>query len=185
ILSGNNSYSGTTTINSGVLEIDGSIATSSMTTANAGAALTGVGTVGNTTIASAGIFMPGNGTPGSSMTVAGSLALQSGAMYVVMLNPTTASFASVTGTATLGGATVNAIYANGSYISKQYTILTAGNVSGTFGSLVNSNLPANFTTSLSYDSNHAFLNLALNFPPPSAGPNFGSGLNVNQQHVGN
>ena len=50
-----------------------------------------------------------------------------------MLNPATASFANVTGTATLSGATVNAFFANGSYISKQYTILTAGGISGTFG----------------------------------------------------
>ena len=99
--------------------------------------------------------------------------------------PTTSSFAHVTGTATLSGATVNAIYANGSYVSKQYTILTAGNVSGTFGSLVNTNLPANFTTSLSYDQTDAFLNLTLNFTPPPAGPNFGGGLNANQQNVAN
>ncbi|SDN87866.1 Uncharacterized conserved protein, contains a C-terminal beta-barrel porin domain [Afipia sp. GAS231] len=180
IFAGTNAYTGTTTINGGVLEVDGSIAPSSMTTVNANATLTGIGTVGNTTIASGGIFAPGSGTPGSSMTVAGSLALQSGAIYLVALNPTTASFANVTGTATLGGATVNAIYANGSYISKQYTILTAGSVSGTFSSLVNTNLPAGFSTRLGYDLTHAFLNLALNFSP---GPNFGGGLNINQQNV--
>jgi autotransporter-associated beta strand protein len=159
-LSGTNTYTGTTTINGGVLQVDGSIATSSMTTANANATLTGIGTVGNTTIASGGSFTPGSGTPGSSMAVNGSLALQSGAMYVVQLNPTTSSFANVTGTATLGGATVNATYANGSYVSKQYTILTAGSVSGTFGSVVNSNLPANFHTTLSYDAKDAYLDLA-------------------------
>jgi autotransporter-associated beta strand protein len=186
ILAGANHYTGTTVINGGVLEIDGSIAPSSMTTANAGGTLTGVGTVGNATIASGGIFAPGSVTPGTSMTVQGSLALQSGAMYLVMLNPATASFANVTGAATLGGATVNAIYANGSYISKRYTILTAGTVNGTFGSLVNTNLPANFTSSLNYDSTHAYLDLALGFGPPSgSGPNFGGGLNINQQNVAN
>jgi autotransporter-associated beta strand protein len=182
IFAGTNHYTGTTTVNGGVLEVDGSIASSSLTTVNANAALTGIGTIGNTTIANAGIFAPGNGTPGSSMTVSGSLALQSGAQYLVMLNPATSSFANVTGTATLGGATVNAVYANGSYISRQYTILTAGSVSGTFSSLVNTNLPANFSTSLSYDPTHAYLNLALSFTP---GPNFGGGLNINQQNVAN
>jgi uncharacterized protein with beta-barrel porin domain len=89
----------------------------------------------------------------------------------------------VTGTATLGGATVNAAFANGSFISKQYTILTAaGGVSGTFASnITNTNLPQNFSDTLSYDATHAFLNLTLGF----AGPNFGSGLNVNQQNVAN
>ena len=38
---------------------------------------------------------------------------------------------------------------------------------------VNGNL-ANFQTSLSYDANNAFLNLALNFTPTPT-PNFGSG----------
>jgi autotransporter-associated beta strand protein len=185
ILTANSSYTGTTTVNGGILQVDGSIASSSLTTVNANSALTGSGTVGNTLIASGAMFAPGSGTPGTFMTVSGSLAFQSGALYLVELNPATASFASVTGTATLGGATVNAIYANGSYISKTYTILTAsGGVSGTFGSVVNTNLPANFSASLSYDANDVFLNLTLNFMPPSP-PNFGGGLNVNQANVAN
>ena len=96
------------------------------------------------------------------------------------------SFANVTGAATLGGATVATMFANGTYVAKQYTILTAaGGVSGTFApGAVNSNLPAGFKTSLSYDANDAFLDLTLNFTPPSA-PNFGSGLSGNQQAVGN
>ena len=180
-----NSFTGATTVNGGALQVDGSIASSSLTTVNSGATLTGVGTVGNAMIANGATFMPGSGTPGSSMTVAGNLAFQSGAAYLVQLNPATASLANVTGTATLGGATVNAIYANGSYVAKTYTILTAtGGVNGTFGSLVNTNLPANFGTSLSYDAHDAFLNLTLNFVPPSA-PNFGGGLNGNQQNVAN
>ena len=157
-----------------------------------GGALTGSGSVSNLTM-SGGIFAPGNGTPGTSMTVTGNLAFQTGVQYLVLLNSTTSSFASVTGTATLGGATVSAMYAAGTYVSKQYTILSAtGGVSGAFGSLVNTNLPTNFTTSLSYDATHAFLNLTLNFtpppPPPPPGPtppSFPGGLNVNQQNVAN
>jgi uncharacterized protein with beta-barrel porin domain len=180
-LTGTNTYPGATTVNGGILDVEGSIATSSLTTVNNGGALTGAGTVGNTTVASGGGFAPGNGTPGTFMTVSGNLAFASGALYLVQLNPSTASFASVSGTATLGNATVNAIYANGSYVAKTYTILTAaGGVSGTFGSLVNTNLPANFKTSLSYDAHDAFLNLTLSFVPP---PN--SGLNQNQQNVAN
>jgi autotransporter-associated beta strand protein len=180
-LTGANTYSGTTYVNAGTLNVEGSIAASSLTTVNANAALTGTGTVGNTTISSGGVFMPGNGTAGSAMTVGGNLAFQSGALYLVQINPTTASFADVIGTAALGGATVNAVYANGSYVSKQYTILTAGGgVSGTFNSLVNTNLPSGFSSSLSYDANNAYLNLALAFTPPP-----GSGLSGNQQSVGN
>jgi uncharacterized protein with beta-barrel porin domain len=177
-LSGTNTAALPWTINAGTLMVNGTLSNSSMTVNNGGT-LAGTGTVGNITVANGGTFAPGSGAPGSTMTVSGSLAFQSGAFYLVQINPSTASFANVTGTATLGGATVNAIYANGSYISKQYTILTAGSVSGTFGSLVNTNLPANFSTSLSYDPTHAYLNLTLNFG------NFGSVMNVNQQNVAN
>ena len=177
-LSGINTYTGATTINGGVLEVDGSIASSSRVTVNSGTVLTGTGTVGATTVNNGGTLTPGNGTPGSSLAISGSLAFQSGAIYLVQVNPLTASFASATGTATLGGATVNAVFASGSYISKQYTILTAGSVSGAFGSLVNTNLPANFHDTLSYDATHAYLNLTLNF-------GIAGNLSGNQQAVGN
>ena len=104
------------------------------------------------------------------MTVIGTLGFTAASTYAVNINPTTSSFANVTGTATLGGATVNAIYASGSYVAKQYTILTAGSRNGNFGSLVNTNLPTNFTTNLSYDTKNAYLNLALNFTPSGATP---------------
>ncbi len=145
-----------------------------------GGALTGTGSVTNLTIASGGTFAPGNGTPGTSMTVTGNLAFQSGALYMVQVNPTTASFAAVAGSATLNGGAA-AVYASGNYISKIYTILTAaGGVTGTFGSLVNTNLPTNVIASLSYDANDVFLDLKLKFVPPPSGT-----LNVNQQNVAN
>ena len=65
------------------------------------------------------------GAAGTSMTVAGNLAFQSGAIYLVQINPSTSSFANVTGTATLNGATLNAVYASGSYVPKQYMVLSA------------------------------------------------------------
>ena len=200
ILTGIDNFTGGTTVSNATLTVNGLL---SDPTINSGGFLNGIGSVGNTAIQSGGTFAPGNGTPGTSMTVAGNLALQSGAMYVVMLNSTSSSSANVTGTATLGGATVNAIYANGSYVSKQYTILTAGSVSGTFGTFTNTNLPTNFSTALSYDARNAYLNLTLNFtptppvtppttppvtppssPPGPAAPSFG-GLNFNQLNVGN
>jgi uncharacterized protein with beta-barrel porin domain len=184
-LTGSIGYSGATTINGGTLVVNSSLASSSGVTVNTGGTLSGAGTVATTSIAG-GTFAPGSGTPGSSLTVNGALGFTAASTYAVNINPTTSSFANATGTATLGGATVNAIYASGSYVAKQYTILTAGVVSGTFGSVVNSNLPANFKASLSYDAKDAFLNLALNFtPPPSGAPGFGVGLNTNQQNVGN
>ena len=178
-LSGANTYTGATTIDGGTLNVTGSIAASSLVSVNSGGALTGTGTVGHTAINNGGILAPGSGAAGTSLNIAGSLAFQSGAQYVVFLNPATASFANVTGTATLNGATVNAMYANGSSVSKQYTILTANSgVSGAFDGPVNTNLSGNFHTTLSYDANHAYLNLILNFAIPG-------GLNGSQQAVGN
>jgi autotransporter-associated beta strand protein len=189
-LTGSIGYTGATTINGGTLVVNSSLASSSGTTVNAGGTLAGTGAVGNVAIAG-GTLAPGSGTPGSSLTVFGVLGFTAASTYAVNINPTTSSFANVTGTATLGGATVNAIYTSGSYVAKQYTILTAGSRNGTFGSVVNSNLPTNFTTSLSYDAKNAYLNLALNFTPSGSTPagtataGFGSGLNANQQNVGN
>jgi autotransporter-associated beta strand protein len=172
-----NTYTGPTTITGGVLAVNGSIASSSLTTVNNGGTLTGNGTVGNTIVNSGGLFAPGNGTPGSSITVAGNLAFQSGAVYLVQVGP--ASFANVTGTATLGGATVNAVFVSGSSLSRQYTILTAaGGISGAFAPTVVTNLPATIQSALSYDANDVFLNFSLNFGASGR-------LNGNQQTVGN
>ena len=68
----------------------------------------------------------------------------------------------------LGGATVAREFYDSLFVQKQYTIVNAtGGVSGTFGSLVNTNLPSNFSASLSYDAHDAFLNLTMNFAFPA------------------
>jgi uncharacterized protein with beta-barrel porin domain len=79
---------------------------------------------------------------------------------------------------------VKATYGSGSYVQKEYTILTAGSISGTFNATVNTNLPSNFGESLKYDGTHAYLDLKLFFVPP-APPAFGNGLTGNQNRVGN
>jgi autotransporter-associated beta strand protein len=179
-LTGNNTYTGPTTVNAGALIVDGSIASSSLTSVSSGATLGGSGTVGPTIINAGGTFAPGSaGAPGA-MTVAGNLAFQSGALYVVQVNPTTASSTNVSGTASLAG-TVQAAFAAGSSVSRTYTILSAaGGRSGTFGSLTTTGLPAGFTASLSYTDNDAILDLTAVL---GGGPN--GGLNQNQQNVAN
>lgn len=157
-LSGVNTYTGTTTVNAGTLSVNGSIASSSLTTVNAG-----------------GTLSPGNSI--GTLTVAGNLVLTAASTYMVEVLPTTSDFTHVTGSATLGGATVAAQFAPGAYVGKRYTILTAdGGVSGTFSGPVNTNLPTNFKSSLAHDGNNAYLDLTLDFVLPS-------GLNRNQQAV--
>jgi outer membrane autotransporter protein len=168
VLTATNTYSGATTVNAGTLVVNGSIANSAVTV-NAAATLAGIGTVGATKINSGGTFAPGN-SPGT-ITVQGNLAFQSGAIYLVQVNPSTASSTNVTagGNATLAG-TVQAAFASGSYAARTYTILSAaGGLNGTtFNTLTTSNLPAGFTASLSYTATDAILNLTATLGQPSA-----------------
>jgi len=186
ILTGASTYTGATTIDGGTLIVNGSIANSPVMV-NPGATLAGTGTVGPTTINSGGIFAPGN-SPGT-MTVAGNLAFQSGALYVVQIDPSTASRANVSGSATLAG-TVQAVFAPGIYLSRRYTILSAaGGRSGAFNALTTTNLPAGFSASLSYTASDATLNIiaALGGLTILGGPGDlgAAGLNGNQRNVAN
>ena len=153
----------------GILVVNGTL---SDPTVNSGGTLTGTGTVGATQINAGGTFAPGNGTPGSSMTIADNLAFASGALYLVNVNRTTSSFATVTGTASLGGATVQATVSG--FPNKSYDILHAtGGLGGTSFSGVSVN---NFNASLSYTATDVFLTLS-----PALGA--GTALNQNQQNV--
>ncbi len=184
-LAGTNAYTGATVVNGGRLSVDGSISSSSLTTVNAAGELGGNGIVGNTLI-SGGTLAPGNSI--GVLNVQGNLSFTAASSYMVEVSPTNADRVNVTGRATLGGATVNAYFAAGSYVDKQYTIVNAtGGVVGTFGTQVNTDLPSNFKSRLSYDANNAYLDLALSFDPPTppgpTSPVYGA-LNANQAAVG-
>jgi autotransporter-associated beta strand protein len=182
--SGTENYRGLTTVDGGALVVDGSNVFSSLTTVNAGGTLGGSGIVGNTAIAG-GTLAPGSaaGSAFGPLAVQGNLSFTAASTYMVQVTPANAGRTNVTGTATLGGATVNALFLPGSYVNRQYTIVNAtGGVSGTFNPLVTSNL-TNLQSTLTYDANDAFLNIKLIFAP-TVGPN-SSGLNVNQQNVAN
>jgi uncharacterized protein with beta-barrel porin domain len=137
--------------------------------------LGGTGTVGSFTMTSGGTFAPGSGVAGTFMTVSGNLAFQSAAIYLIQVSPSAASYATVTGTATLAGA-VQATFASGGYTTKSYDILHAAvGITGTFSSF-SGNVPAGFSERLSYTSTDVFLNLVGTLGA-------GAGLNTNQQNV--
>ena len=94
-------------VNGGLLSVNG---TAAAVTVNAGGTLGGNGTVGNTTI-NGGTLAPGNSI--GTLTVQGNLVFTAAASYMVEVSPATADRTNVTGTATLGGATVNASFAAG------------------------------------------------------------------------
>ena len=174
----NNTYaqSDPWTVQSGTLLVNGDLSAASSLTVSGGM-LGGTGTVGNTQINSGGTFAPGTpGVPGTSMTVSGNLAFQSGALYLVQVNPTSSTVANVAGTASLAG-NVLAAFAPGSYLVKQYDILHSTGLGGTtFAGLGTTNLPAGFTVNLNYTPTDVFLNL-------TAAIGQSGGLNGNQQNV--
>jgi autotransporter-associated beta strand protein len=182
VLTGTSTYTGDTIVAGGVLDVEGALDGTSSVTVQSGATLMGAGSIVSPSVSveSGGTLAPGNGSAGSVLSIDGSLAFASGAYYLVQVSPSAAASTTVTGTADLGGATVKAVFAAGSYVAKTYTILTAsGGVSGTFAStIVNTGLPSNVHSSLSYDANNVYLNLALDFALPPGG-------NINQRNVGN
>ncbi len=139
--------------------------------------MTGAASVGDVTVNSGGALMPGSpGGPGTSMTIAGNLAFQSGAIYLVNLNSTTASRANVGGTVTLNGA-VGVFLLPGSYSTQTtYDIVDPTSISGKFTGFTSINEPG-FGGTLTYIPTEVLLNLTANL---GAG---GGGLNTNQQNV--
>ena len=118
-MSGINTYTGATTVNGGTLVVDGSTATSSLTTVNAGGTLGGSGTVGNTAIAG-GTLAPGSTTGGifGPLTVQGNLSFTAASTYMIQVSSASAGLTNVTGTATLGGATVDAVFSTAAMLQQ-------------------------------------------------------------------
>ena len=160
-LFGQNTYTGETKVEEGVLVVNGSIAGSALTTVFDGAALAGTGTVGHLRIASGGILAPGQSI--GTLNVAGDLNFAAGSIYQVELNAEGESDrVVVTGATTIEGGSVIGIAAGGDYLPETaYTILTsAGGIEGAFDD-VSSSL-AFLDPTLSYGANEIQLTMARN-----------------------
>jgi autotransporter-associated beta strand protein/T5SS/PEP-CTERM-associated repeat protein len=186
-LNGNNTYTGATTISGGTLQVNGSIASSSMTTVSGGGTLTGTGTVGATQVNAGGIFQPGAANaPGSTMTINGSLAMASGAIYLVTVAGSQASHAVVNGTASVGGANIQVNLA-GAPVSKNPILVlqTSGGVTGQFAQ--QTVVTNNFKATVSYTADDVFLTFQqADLVPPGSGRGqslCGIGWTVNQCNV--
>jgi uncharacterized protein with beta-barrel porin domain len=115
----------------------------------------------------------------NTLTITGNLAFQSGAMYLIQVTASSASSTNITGTATLDGI-VQAAFAPGSYVARQYTILHSAGLGGTsFAALSTSNLPANFSANLNYTATDVLLNLVADLGGGL------DGLSQNQINVAN
>ncbi|WP_456619476.1 MULTISPECIES: autotransporter outer membrane beta-barrel domain-containing protein [unclassified Bradyrhizobium] len=139
-------------------------------TVAAGGTFGGVGTVGNVSV-NGGTLAPGN--PTGTLNVAGDLTFTTASSYMVQVSGASSGLAVVTGTATLGAATV-VVVPTGS-IAKHYTILNAGTLPDAFNPVV-AGLSSNLHATLSYDLHNVYLDLALGYS---------GGLNINQQNVAN
>jgi len=138
ILSNTNGYTGPTTINSGTLEVDGTL-TNSLVTVNSGV-LSGTGTiVQNVQVNAGGTLAPGSvnvstGTlnPGT-LNISGSLTMTAASYYLVTVNGSSTSTTNVTGTATITGANLALASTSAIKTSSSFIVLTAtGGVTGTF-----------------------------------------------------
>lgn len=163
-------FTGSTLVSGGSLSVNGSLGGTS--TIGSGGVLKGIGTIGTTVLAAGATLAPGNSI--GTLTVNGDFTFMPGSRYEVEVNAAGQSdLLRVNGTATLGGAAVAVIAATGSYnLTTDYTILSAANRVGTFGS-VSSNF-AFLDPTLRYAGNDVLLSLRRNdvaFASVGATPN--------------
>ncbi|CRM41941.1 Extracellular serine protease precursor [Pseudomonas sp. 25 R 14] len=143
VLSGDSTYRGPTTVNAGVLKVDGSLV--SQVTVNKGGTLGGAGRVGALLANSGATVAPGNSI--GTLNVAGDVRFEAGSTYAVELSDSSSDRIVAGGQATLNGGTVTLALENSptllsqpqaqSLIGRQYTILqAAGGVTGSFGEVL-------------------------------------------------
>ena len=135
VLTANNTYSGATMDNRGILTVDGSIKASAVTVGS-GAELAGTGTVGTLTAASGSMLAPGtNGTVGT-LSVNGSADLQGATTLLIDTSGTAADKLAVSGTLAASGAViVSNINGYMPHYGDSAVIASAASITGDFTSL--------------------------------------------------
>ena len=162
-LTGNSSFAGATNVNGGILSVNGSLPNSTVTV-NAGGTLGGNGTVGNTTI-NGGTLAPGNSI--GLLTVNGNLRSPRRRPTWSRYRPTNADRVNVTGSATLAARPVKASFAAGS-VCRQAIHHRQRHRRRQRHVRIGWSTPIcrrDSQSNLSYETNNAYLNLALNFVP--------------------
>lgn len=188
-LAGSNTYIGQTTVQSGRLVVNGSIAGNAQVD-NAGT-LGGNGTI-HGDLDNYGTLAAGNSI--GHLTATGNANFQSGSTFEVEIRPSASPIAGTDNdlvtadTATIAGGTVSVKGASGSYTEgAKYTFLQTGSgVTGTFASILDD--LAFFDAQLGYDANSAFFTLLANSTDyasvGSSGNRFAVGAYIDQNSTG-
>ncbi|MEI7048997.1 autotransporter domain-containing protein [Pseudomonas koreensis] len=143
LLTGDNTFRGPTTVNGGLLSVNGSLA--SAVTVNDSGTLGGSGRIASLLANSGGRVAPGNSI--GTLSVAGDVTFAPGSTYAVELSPTSSDRIVAGGTASISGATVSLSLENSptllsttetrSLLGHSYDILqAAGGIEGQFGAVL-------------------------------------------------
>jgi fibronectin-binding autotransporter adhesin len=119
-----------------------------------GGMLSGLGTVGSI-VNTAGTVKPGGSI--GTLTVGGNYTQGAGATLAIEVSPTAASQLKVGGAVSLAG-TLSLIYDPGVYTTHNYTIVSAGSVTGKFATILG-NTPNGVTQTIVYDPADVMLEL--------------------------
>ena len=167
-LNGINTYTRDTTVQAGTLAIGDASHPEARVAGNvqvdAQGTLKGHGTVGGNVINN-GLVWPGGSI--GTLTIDGNYNQAPSATLKIDVSPTVASLLRVGGTANLDGS-LEVLYGPGTYSPKQYTIVSANQVSGQFAQS-SGNTPSGFAQSLSYGTQAVTLNLASMVTDPVIG----------------
>ena len=143
VLNGDSTYRGATTVNGGLLAVNGTL--TSAVSVNDSGTLGGSGRIGALTVNRGGRVTPGNSV--GTLQVAGDVTLGAGSTYAVELTPTSSDRIVAGGKALLDGGTLTLALENSptllsgaqaqSLIGRQYSILqAAGGIEGQFGQVL-------------------------------------------------
>jgi len=143
VLNGDSTYRGATTVNGGLLAVNGTL--TSAVSVNDSGTLGGSGRIGALTVNRGGRVAPGNSV--GTLQVAGDVTLGAGSTYAVELTPSSSDRIVAGGKALLDGGTLTLALENSptllsgaqaqSLIGRQYSILQAdGGIEGQFGQVL-------------------------------------------------